>query len=105
MERTTTQGTLKHGLKVGNEVHKHFVMREALAGDIFDAENDATADKPTAFRGALIARQLVSIGGFHGPFTLKMIGQLKATDLATLMKAQQELDALGEDEPLVDPAG
>jgi phage FluMu protein gp41 len=105
MERATTTGTLKHGLHIGSEVHKDFEMREALAGDIFDAENDATGEKPTAFRAALIARQLVSVGTFRGPFTLKMIGQLKTVDLAVLLNAQKELDQLGEDAPLDAPTG
>lgn len=91
------KGTLKHGLKVGEEVHKDFVMREALAGDMFAAEAVADASKPMTYRAALIAEQLVSIGTFGGPFTLSMLGKLKGADMAILYNAQRELDEAGED--------
>lgn len=90
-------GTLKHGLKVGDQVHKEFELREALAGDMFAAEADADASRPMTFRAALIARQLVRVGGFEGPFSLGMLGRLKGADMAILFKAQQELDEAGED--------
>ena len=91
------RGTLKHGLKIGEEVHKDFVMREALAADMFAAEDSADAGKPMTYRAALIAVQLVSVGTFTGPFTLSMLGKLKGADMAILYTAQRELDEAGED--------
>lgn len=91
-------GTFKHGLKVGDQVHKEFELREALAGDYFAAEGEATPDRPMSYRAALVARQLVRIGTFEGPFSLAMLGKLKGRDLATLLAAQQDLDIEGESE-------
>ncbi|WP_282265926.1 hypothetical protein [Stenotrophomonas sp. PS02298] len=92
----TMHGTLKHGLRIGDTVHKDFVMHEALAEDMFAAESDATAERPMSFRAALIARQLVRIGTFEGPFSLAMLGKLKAADMNRLVRAQLELDKAGE---------
>lgn len=98
MSRVTVDGTLKHGLTLNGEVQMDFVLREALAEDLFAAEGDATPERPMTFRAALLARQLVSLGAYTGPFTLQMIGKLRAADLTVLMNKQRELDALGEDE-------
>ncbi|WP_368565490.1 phage tail assembly protein [Pseudoxanthomonas sp. UTMC 1351] len=102
MERLTKTGTLVHGLKVGEQVHKEFELREALAGDYFAAEGDATGARPMTYRAALVARQLVRMGTFQGPFTLEMISKLKGADLSRLLTVQQELDREGEDEQLGD---
>lgn len=99
-DEQTKTGTLAHGLTVGGLTHKDFVLREALAGDYFSAEAEATQDKPMSYRAAVLARQLVRVGSFEGPFTLAMIGKLKGKDLAILMDAQRKLDAEGEGEQL-----
>lgn len=96
-DQLTVSGTLKDGFAINGEKHKDFVMREALARDFFSAERDATGDLPTTYRAAMIARQLVRVGTYEGPFTLSMLGLLKGKDLAVLMLKQQELDALGEE--------
>lgn len=90
-------GTLRHGLTIAEAVQKEFVLREALAEDYFAAEGDASADRPTTYRAALLARQLVRIGTYEGPFTLSMLGKLRSADLSILLGKQRELDALGED--------
>lgn len=100
MDGATIAGTLAHGMKVGEQVHKDFVMREANAGDYFSAEADATADRPMSYRGALLARQLVSVGTFNGPFTFGMIAKLSGRDMTILMDVQRELDDAGEGEQL-----
>lgn len=105
MSPLTKSGTLQHGLKVGDQVHKEFEMREALAGDFFAAEADAIADKPMSYRGALIARQLVRVGTFEGPFTMGMLGRLKGSDFAILLQAQRALDEAGEGPQLAGTAG
>ncbi len=92
----TMRGSLKYGLRVGEEVHKDFVMREAFAGDMFAAESDATVDRPMSFRAAVIARMLVRVGTFEGPFSLAMLGKLKQADMNLLVQAHTELDKVGE---------
>lgn len=93
-------GTFKHGLKVGENVHKEFELRQATAGDYFDAEADCDPNRPITFRSALAARQLVRVGSFEGPFTLAMIGRLTPGDLQRLMQAREELEREGESEQL-----
>lgn len=93
-------GVLKHGLKVGTEVHKSFEIREASAGDLFAAETVAGVDRPIAFAAALLCQQLQSIGTFTGPFTIELIGKLKRSDLNILQEARLALDDEGEAEQL-----
>ena len=95
---STKIGTLKHGLKVGDNVHKSFELREATAGDLFAAENAASPDRPITFAAAMLCQQLVSIGTFEGPFTLELIGKMKRQDLNLLQEARLALDAEGEAE-------
>lgn len=71
-------------------------MREAMAGDFFAAESDASPDKLMSYRAACIACQLVSIGTFTGPFTMSMLGKLKGRDFSILLRAQTDLDQMGE---------
>lgn len=107
MSGLTKTGTLKKGLVLANlpEPQRDFELREATAQDLFDAEADADASRPMTFRAALIARQLVRIGTFEGPFTLAVLGRLSAGDMSRLIQAQRELDSEGEGEqPGVAPA-
>ncbi|WP_028008683.1 phage tail assembly protein [Solimonas flava] len=96
MSNVTVKGTLKHGLKIGDVVHKEFELREATTGDMFDAEAEVTPNQPLGFSGALICRQLVRIGTFEGPFVLGMLRKMKPTDFALLRAAQLEAEKLGE---------
>lgn len=89
-------GTLKYGLKIGDEKHTEFEMREAVTADMFAAEDLAPATKPLQYNGALMTLQLQRIGTFEGPFTLDMIGRLKSTDYAILRMTQMELEKSGE---------
>lgn len=92
------RGTLKRGLKVGDEVHKDFVLREGSSADYFAAEGEADSSKQVTYRASLVAQQLVSIGTFVGPFTLTMLGKLHPADLRILIDARDALEAEGEDE-------
>jgi phage FluMu protein gp41 len=94
----TKTGTLKHGLKLGDQVHKEFELREATAGDLFAAEAEADSSRPLTYRAALICQQLVRIGTFTGPFILGTVAKLKVADLNILIAAQRDLDAEGEGE-------
>lgn len=92
----TVKGTLKHGLKIGDAVHKDFELREATTADLFEAEDIASPETPLKFNGALIALTLVRVGTFEGPFTLSMIRGLKQADYALLRNKLGEADQLGE---------
>lgn len=92
------RGTLKRGLKIGDEVHKDFVMREGTAADYFAAELESESSKSITYRAALAAQQLVSIGTFKGPFTLSMLGKLHPADLNQLVEARDALEVEGEAE-------
>lgn len=93
------KGTLKHGLKIGEAVHKEFEMRPVMsAQEMFDTEQDASVDTPLTFNGALMARQMVRIGSYEGPFTLGLIGTLSPDDYGMLRQAQMKLSKEGNDE-------
>ena len=96
-DQLTRTGTLKHGLKVGEQVHKEFELRQCTGADYFAAENEADSSKPLTYAVALIAQQLVRIGTFEGPFSLAMLGKLHPIDLARMKAAREELELLGED--------
>lgn len=92
----TVKGTLKHGLKLGEQTLKAFELRAASTADMFAAEAIAGVDTPLKFNGALMTVQLVRIDDYTGPFTIEMIGKLKTADYAILRAAQLEVDRLGE---------
>ncbi len=97
-EQANRTGTLKHGLKIGDQVHKEFEIRAGNSADYFAAEAIVESSKSISFRAALTAQQLVRIGTFAGPFTLKTLGVLKPSDLNTLLDARDALEAEGEAE-------
>ena len=95
----TKEGTLKHGLKVGDTLHKHYVLRDATTADLFDAEDEASPSKRLQYRGALIGRQLVKLGELSGPIKLDLIRKLHPADFDALVAAQAELEEAGKAEP------
>lgn len=94
--RLVAKGTLKKGLKIGEDVHRDFELQEANAGDLMDAEMNADITKPLNYSMALMAKQLARIGTFEGPFTPGLLRGLSQQDLRTLRDAQAELDLMGE---------
>lgn len=97
-------GPLRHGFMINGVVHKTFTLREATVDDLLDAELEAEVSKPLNFNAQLLARQLVLVGTFEGPFTVGMIRRLKPADWRILRAAQSEVDNMGEDEPASAPA-
>jgi phage FluMu protein gp41 len=92
-------GTLKRGLKVGDTVHKEFELREGTTADYFAAEaSGADSSRSITFQAALVAQQLVRIGTFEGPFTVRMLGNLHPQDMQMLTDARTRLEAEGEGE-------
>jgi phage FluMu protein gp41 len=94
--RLVAKGSLKHGLKIGAEVHQVFEMQEPITGDLLSAERVASIDNPLNFNTALLARQLISIGSFVGPFSSDLLSALRVADFNLLREAQAELSLLGE---------
>ena len=90
------KGTLRYGLKVGDQVHKQFELRQVTSGDYFAAEADASVSKDVTFRAALLARQLVRIGTFEGPFSLAVLAKVPPPDLNTMLDAREALELSGE---------
>lgn len=103
VKSTPGTGTLKHGLKIGKEVHQIFVIREGTMEDAFAAEDIAPVEQTLKFDAALLCQRLVSIGTFPGPFTLTILGRLKAADFNHLRRAMAEVDRAGEPEPAPGP--
>jgi phage FluMu protein gp41 len=95
----TIKGTLKRGLKIGDELHKDFEMRAACAGDMFDAEKTATVSTPLTYRSALMGIQLVRLGTLNGPIDVKVLRGLHPADLDILTQAQQDADNEGNEPP------
>jgi phage FluMu protein gp41 len=89
------EGELKHGLKIGDTVHTHFVLRPALTGDLFDAEEIVPANRALAYRAALLGCQLVRMGSYTGPFDLALLRKLHTADFDILVEAQQQVERQG----------
>lgn len=85
--------TLKVGLKIAGKTYKNLVIREANAGDLFDAEDMAPVHKRHQYNAAVLSLTLVSADDFTGPFTMGMFRPLKSVDLNKLEAAMYELDA------------
>lgn len=98
MKQRTITGRLVHGLRVGDNTHHDFTLREADTGDVLDAEQFADVGKPLNFAAGLMACQLQSVGTYNGPFTASMIRTLHRQDFRILMEAQRSLDEQGEAE-------
>jgi len=94
----TVKGELPHGLVIDGVTHRNFEMREANVGDMLDAEFEADVNRPIAFNGQMMLRQLVCVGTFRGPFTMGMLRGLKPADYRALRAKQMELDMQGEAE-------
>jgi len=95
----TIKNTLKHGLKVGDAVHKDYEIREATTADLFDAEDQAPVTKRLAFKGALLGRQLVRLGELSGPIDLALIRKLHPADFDQLCADMDKVDEEGNAQP------
>ncbi|MGI1672230.1 MAG: hypothetical protein K6L74_18165 [Neptuniibacter sp.] len=96
----TITGTLPHGFKYEGTLQTEYEMRKvATAGELFDAEVEADgAHNQLAFNGALMARQLIRIGSFNGPFSFEQIRSMKPEDFTALRIAQGKLNAVLQDD-------
>lgn len=92
----TIKGTLKHGMKMGDSVHKDFEIREALVEDMVEAEKEIPPTDLHAFNVQMLCRVVVRVGSFNGPFTPAMFAKLKRPDYNALVHAMLKADSLGE---------
>jgi phage FluMu protein gp41 len=95
----TIKGTLKHGLKVGDEIHKDFEIREATTEDMFNAEDVAPVHKRLKYQGALVGQQLVKLGSLSGPIAFEIIRKLHPQDFDELVDAKEKANELGNVKP------
>lgn len=93
LDNGNLSGTLLDGIKVGEARLTAFEMKPCSAGDMFDAEQSASPEHYLAYRGALIARQLVRLGDLNGPIDFSLIRTLSPRDITLLISA---LDAVEE---------
>lgn len=101
----TIKKKLKDGVEIGGKVAHDFEMRVATAGDMFDAEELAPADKQVAYHGALISRQLVRLGDMPGPIDFEVVRRLTPGDFSILYDALKELEGMGKRGSSADGAG
>jgi phage FluMu protein gp41 len=98
-------GALKTGLKIGDEIHRDFVIRPGNMGDYFAAEDVTPIDKSLQFDAALLCQRITRIGTFTGALTLNMLGNLTPADFSILRRKMAEMDAAGESKSATEPTG
>lgn len=89
------------GMEIAGTRYTEFELREAITGDLLDAEMDAGVSTPLNFNAQMMVRQLVKVRAangeeYAGPFAVGHIKVLKPADYRALRTKQVELDALGE---------
>ncbi len=105
MGKVTVQ--LEHGLKVGDDLLTEAEIREATAGDLIEAQEEAErlvyamrdgrmeptlVASPVRLGVEVLRRQIVRIGNMSGPIDLTQIKQLSPLDLNRLEGAARELE-------------
>jgi phage FluMu protein gp41 len=97
MSKTT--GTLNHGLKIGDAVHKEFEFKPAVtAADYFAAEDTVGNSTSLRFSAELVCRQLVRIGDYTGPFSHTLLGTMHPMDVKRMIDARDKLEVEGNGE-------
>jgi phage FluMu protein gp41 len=93
---STTTGTLKYGLKIGDATHMDFELKgKVTAADYFAAEESVGNSAGLRFSAELVCRQLARIGDFKGPFSYALLGTLHPSDLKALIDARDALEVEG----------
>lgn len=90
-------GKFKKGMKIGKETHMDFELRQMTTEDMLDAEMEAPTSRPMNYNAALASLQLVRVGTYEGPFTLKMVRALHPLDYNELRDGLNKVAELGED--------
>lgn len=101
---TTATVTLQKGLKVGDETHKAAEIREATAGDFIEATEESErlcltpegnyilVASPALVGLNTLRRQVVRIGEYDGPLTMKEMKMLSGTDVRLLQETAERLE-------------
>lgn len=92
------KGTLKHGLQIGETLHKDYELRERTTRDMFAAEEAAPASKNFTYSAALAGRQLVRLGELSGPFDLEFMAKLHPEDVVDLIEKAGRPSELGKND-------
>lgn len=91
------KGNLKHGLKVGDELHKEFEMRAHLAGDMFDAELEVNPHRqPMTYNALLAGLKVVRLGTLEGALGLDELRKLHPEDIKILIDKSDEVQKQGK---------
>ena len=102
--------TLKHGLKIGEDVLREVTLREPRAGDIIEAQEESEklvlvprpdgkggdphlVASPTLVGVHVLRRQIVRIGNVQGPLSLSELKRLHPEDLGLIQARADEIDA------------
>ncbi len=92
-------GKLKHGLKIGQDVHLDFEMRPHLAGDMFDAEGLASPySQPMTYNAALAGLKVVRLGTLQGALGMDELRKLHPDDIRILVDKSEEVQQAGKPE-------
>ena len=94
--------TLKHGLKLGDDLLKEVTLREVRTGDLIEAQEESEklvygpnggefVPSPALMNMHVLRRQIVSIDNFTATLTPAMFKQLHPDDFAMI---QQQADLL-----------
>lgn len=101
---TTIEVTLKKGLKIGDAVHTVAVIRDATGGDFIEAAEESErlcltpegnyilVSSPTLVGMNTLRRQIVKIGDYEGPLTMKEMKMLSGQDISIVQEAVENLE-------------
>ncbi len=86
-------GTLLEGVKVGDEVHRDFVLRPPTVQDNMDAVDEVGSHNTVAVSAAILTRQIVKLGTLKPEeITLELIAGLHPSDFNLIEQKADELE-------------
>lgn len=90
---------LPRGMKIGQETHKDFELRAPLVEDMIEAEKVVDARLIHAFNLELLARVIIRVGSYTGPFTPNMFKPQPRANYNAMVNALLEVEDMGEEVP------
>ena len=86
-------GTLLEGVKVGDAVHRDFVLRLPTVQDNMDAVDEVGSHNSVAVSAAILTRQVVKLGTLKAEeINLELIAQLHPSDFNLIEQKADELE-------------
>lgn len=103
MNQPTKTVTLSTGISIEGTLYNQFELREPVLGDMMAAELSCPVENIIGYNAELICQVLVVVRSasgeqFVGPFTGKMLKNLKQADYMALRNAMNALQSLGNGE-------